>query len=367
MMLWMILAVLTSLVLAAILWPLYRLSANKHGPEAQGLAVYRDQLAELAGDEARGLISSTEAHAARNEISRRLISAASSSAHTLPTSQSWSRIAAMVCLLVIPALSLSVYLRQGRPDLPGVPHAQRIAGAVANADLAALIVRVERHLAEQPGDTEGWRVLASAYRSLGRFGDAAAAFSRVLSLSPPSAALHADLGEALTQDAEGLVTEAAVKAFDEALRLDPGNEKAQFFRALAHRQDGAVDLAVKQWQGLLASAPADAPWRSVVEAEIAKAGMGAVGPELSAEQLAAGSSMAPEERLAMIRSMVDGLARRLAEDGSDLNGWLRLAQARLVLGEPDAARRVLDEARNALEGNVAALARIEEMRKSLAQ
>lgn len=47
----------------------------------------------------------------------------------------------------------------------------------------------------------------------------------------------------------------------------------------------------------------------------------------------------------MIRSMVDGLERKLAADGADLDGWLRLIRARGVLGEADKARQSYDTAR----------------------
>ncbi|MDP9137941.1 MAG: c-type cytochrome biogenesis protein CcmI, partial [Pseudomonadota bacterium] len=307
-MLWVVFAIVTLLVLAAIVWPFFRWPAQASGSEPYGLAVYRDQLAELEADEASRLISPGEAEAARNEVSRRLLAAASAPAS--PAAASSSRAVAIACALTIPVLAFAVYLVQGRPDLPGVPYAERIASAVANNDIVALMVRVEAHLAERPDDVDGWRAIAPAYRALGRYDDAAKAFARILSLSQPSAALHADLGEALTQGARGLVTGDAVKAFDEALRLDPENVKARFFRALAHQQDGASDVAVSQWQALLASAPAGAPWRDAVEAELARAQMGTVAPELSQEQLAANQSLSPEDRLAMIRSMVDGLAQR---------------------------------------------------------
>ena len=67
----------------------------------------------------------------------------------------------------------------------------------------------------------------------------------------------------------------------------------------------------------------------------------------------------------LIASMVDGLAQRLARDGSDLDGWLKLARARLVLGEPDKAQDALDRASALFAGNAQALARIEELRQEI--
>ena len=47
--------------------------------------------------------------------------------------------------------------------------------------------------------------------------------------------------------------------------------------------------------------------------------------------------MSAEEQQAMIRSMVQRLADRLAENPDDRAGWLRLARAYEVLGETEKA------------------------------
>jgi cytochrome c-type biogenesis protein CcmH len=53
--------------------------------------------------------------------------------------------------------------------------------------------------------------------------------------------------------------------------------------------------------------------------------------------------MTPEQRAAMIRGMVEKLDARMTADGSDPLGWLRLAQARAVLGETDRARAAYEK------------------------
>jgi cytochrome c-type biogenesis protein CcmH len=53
----------------------------------------------------------------------------------------------------------------------------------------------------------------------------------------------------------------------------------------------------------------------------------------------------------MIRSMVDGLAAKLAQDPNDVDGWLRLGRSQLVLGEPDKAVDSYRRARELAPGN----------------
>ena len=64
-------------------------------------------------------------------------------------------------------------------------------------------------------------------------------------------------------------------------------------------------------------------------------------PKISRTDVSASITMAgaaPEDRQAMIRSMVDRLASRLATQPDDVEGWSRLGRSYLVLNEPDKAR-----------------------------
>jgi cytochrome c-type biogenesis protein CcmH len=66
----------------------------------------------------------------------------------------------------------------------------------------------------------------------------------------------------------------------------------------------------------------------------------------------------------MIRGMVERLAARLQQDGSDVDGWLRLLRSYMVLGEADKARAAAAEARNALKDDADKLRRLDEGAKS---
>jgi cytochrome c-type biogenesis protein CcmH len=64
--------------------------------------------------------------------------------------------------------------------------------------------------------------------------------------------------------------------------------------------------------------------------------------------VAAAQDMTPEARQQFVQAMVERLASRLREDGSDVDGWLRLLRAYMVMGERDKARAAANEAREAL-------------------
>src|SRR5947199_9701466 len=118
MALWLVLALMTAAAIFAVLWPLGRVRT----PVAAGndVAVYRDQLDEIARDRAAGLIGEAEAEAARVEVSRRLIAAADA-VHgdpSVPGGRLRRRIAAVVALIVIPVFAAGLYLTLGAPECP---------------------------------------------------------------------------------------------------------------------------------------------------------------------------------------------------------------------------------------------------------
>ena len=75
--------------------------------------------------------------------------------------------------------------------------------------------------------------------------------------------------------------------------------------------------------------------------------------------------MKPDEQNQMIAGMVSRLADRLKQDGSDVEGWLRLLRAYKVLGDRDKALAAVAEARRALAAEPGKLRRIDELVKEL--
>jgi cytochrome c-type biogenesis protein CcmH len=372
MTLWLAFALMTAAAIFAVLWPLSRSRAARSGSD---VAVYRDQLDEISRDRAVGLIGEAEADAARIEVSRRLIAAGDVQAGAAPANPQavlWRRrAAALIALLFVPLAAGTLYLWHGSPQLPGAPLAARFAGG-HDSSILALIAKVEAHLERNPNDARGWEVLAPVYLRLGRFDDAVKARRNALHLGGETAQRQADLGEALVAAANGIVTVEAKQAFDRAVALDPADPKSRFYVGLAAQQDGDTAKAAGIWQALLKDAPADAPWAATVRQALAGIGRaptespaiaGTAAP--SADDFAAASNMSEAQRGEMVRGMVARLADRLKQDGSDVEGWLRLVRAYMVLDERDKAAQAIGDARRALSNEPDKLRRVEKLGESL--
>jgi cytochrome c-type biogenesis protein CcmH len=361
MALWFPLALMTAAAVFIVLWPLGR--ARLATASGGDLAVYRDQMRELERDRAAGLIGSAEADAARIEISRRLLAAADAQGQAPAASLApWRRrFIAVAALIALPFGAVALYLALGFPGLPDQPLAARALGP-ENRSIAALVAQVEDRLERNPQDGRGWEVLGPVYMRLGRFDDAVKARRNAVRLLGASPTREADLGEALVAAANGVVTAEAKAAFDRALALDARDPRAKFFAGLAAQQDGKNAEAAAIWHDLLAHAPADAPWANMVRQSLARlenATPQPAAPGPSAADVAAAADMSPQARVQMVRGMVERLAERLTRDGSDLDGWVRLVRAYLVLGEDERARGAAADARRALAGDPDKLRRLD--------
>jgi len=366
MALWFVFALMTAAAIFAVLWPLSRREQTAGGSD---IAVYRDQLDEITRDRAAGLIGEAEAEAAKIEVSRRLLAAADAAEAEISAGNSvWRlRAVAIAALVLLPAGAVALYLSIGSPSMPGEPLASRQQAANENRPIESLIAQAEDHIARNPDDGRGWEVLAPVYSRLGRFNDAARAWHNAIRLNGSSASREADLGEALVAASNGVVTIEAKAAFDRALTLDANDAKSRFYNGMAADQDGKHDVAVAIWRDMLAKAPPGAPWVEVVRAAIARVAVASMPntPGPSAEDVATATQMKPDEQNQMIAGMVARLADRLKQDGSDINGWLRLLRAYTVLGERNKAAAAAADARRAMASDPDKLRRIDELVKEL--
>ncbi|MBW9064202.1 c-type cytochrome biogenesis protein CcmI [Rhizobium herbae] len=353
MLFWILVAILTAAVAAVLLLPLLRAAAGAEVPQSHDVEVYRDQLEELKRDEKNGLISGEDAQFARAEVARRLLAAteAVKAAGPAEPARRSNRMAQIAVVLALPAIGLCLYLRTGNPDLPDAPLAARLANP--GDDMNILIARAEQQLVANPEDGAGWDVLAPIYYRSGRIEDAAAAFRNALRILGPTPARLGGYAESLIALSGGLITNEAQEALQKSLAIEPNDPRAQFYLALALKQEGKAPEALAAFQEIIKASPADAPWLPLVNEHIAslKAGGAAASAEQpgtalgnpTADDVAAAQTMNAGDRTAMIEGMVASLAEKLKNDPKNFDGWMRIIRSYSVLGQKDKAAEALKQ------------------------
>jgi len=224
------------------------------------------------------------------------------------------------------AIGLGVYGFLGQPQL-----ALHSLTGPSKTDYPSLIAMLAQRMPNRPGDVQGWTLLGQGYLTLGNADQAQKALAHAVEAEKAEQGgadpqLLSTYGEAMTEAAGG-VSKDAEDVFKQVLAQDPRNLVARYYTGLALATRGDKAQALQLWEGVLADAPANTPWR------------GALIDQVAALKASAGGG-APNPQ-----AMVQQLADRLQSSPNDLDGWLRLIRAYAVLGNKDKAAQALTTAR----------------------
>ena len=163
------------------------------------------------------------------------------------------------------------YAMQGRPGLAGSP-------ARGLAEQRHLPLAKARHeMLGQFTASERWLIIADSYAARGKTEDAVGLVQSGLREHPGDYVLWVGLGNALVDHA-GVITPAAEFAYSRAAKLAPWSPAPPFFRGVALLRSGERDAALETWKAVLASAPAEAGWRPMVEDGVAMIERGSARP-----------------------------------------------------------------------------------------
>jgi cytochrome c-type biogenesis protein CcmH len=352
------------------------------------LKVYRDQLAEVERDVARGVIPHEDAERARTEISRRILAADGSRSSAAPQNAP-NRILIGALGILLGAGSVALYLWIGQPGYGDLALKDRIAFAEQmrenrpsqqaavdslppfvpqenlSDEFVTLMERLRETVAGRPDDLQGYMLLAQNEARMGNFAAAAAAQENLLRIKAESVTAEdiADYGELLVMAAGGYVSPEAETAFRAALARDETDGRSRYYIGLMMIQTGRPDITFRLWDGLLRRGPADADWIEPILAQIETvaqlAGVNYTVPAIgtgdargpSAEDIENAGQMTPAERMEMIGGMVEGLSNRLATEGGPPQDWARLITSLAIMGNPDQALAVYTNAMEVFAGD----------------
>lgn len=374
MLFWIICCVLSLAIAAMIITPMLRPpQAETDDPQ---VALYKAQLAEVERDVAREVLAPDEAERAKAEIARRLI-AASKQEHSAGTSPI-SIPAALATAVIVVAAAGGTYYTIGAPGYGDLPLKTRIARGNearenrpsqeafeaaapildppdAPDDYLASVEQLRTIVPMRGDDLQGWELLAHHESQLRNYAAAADAQARVIEIKGNGATVsdlsrQADL---LVAAADGLISHETEEVVRRLLNMDPDNIAGRYYLGALYDQTDRPDRALQLWRSILeAGATEDfhiALARRQVEMTAVRAGTSYTPPPettLSIDDTLNADDMDPIARAEMISGMISGLADRLATQGGPVTQWARLIVSYSVVGEVEAAREVLAEARD---------------------
>jgi cytochrome c-type biogenesis protein CcmH len=251
---WIICAALMLIAVLFVAIPLWRGTSKNNAVvrDAANLEILRDQIAEMDTDLKNGLLTPELHEQGKRELQARLLEEVgdtqggevSNKPHPL-------KITAVALAVLLPLLSVGLYLKIGNPDAFQSPH-----GAFAMAHTQDDLKMLEDKVAKNPNDPEALVILARSYVELGRYADGSRIYESLVKIIPDEPILWADYADALGMTHNSLQG-APTKLLERALELNPNNEKALALSGSAAMERGDYAIAVRNWEKLLKLLPAE--------------------------------------------------------------------------------------------------------------
>jgi cytochrome c-type biogenesis protein CcmH len=244
-------ALLVIIPLAYVLLPLWR--GAKGAPTSAerkeaNLAIFRDQLAELEREKEEGGLAEVDFEQAQRELRRRLLEEIpADSDDTVAAVAGSSRKTALVIALLVPLLAAGTYLLIGKPQALS-PLATMPPGQMTPEKIQGMVASLGERLKSNPGDAQGWLMLARSYKSLGRNAEAAEAYGKGESAMEGDPDLLTDYADLLAMLAGGSLDGKPLALINKALHADPDHVLALWLAGTAAYNRRDYPDAVIFWE-----------------------------------------------------------------------------------------------------------------------
>ena len=373
--LWIGMAVLTLVAIGFVFWPLLshqRLARSEAVQrQQQNIDIFRERLAELEFERDQGTLAADEFATLKLELERNLlIDAEEMNVQAPPRTRVGQAqlITATLLALLIPAAALGLYNHLGRADDLAVALSMPSGGGESEMTLEEAIAGLERELAANPENLEGWYLLANTRMNLGQFPAGAEALHKVLELLPREAPQYprvmGQLAQALYFAHEGQMTDEVRDQIQATLAMDPDEVSALGLLGIDAFERQDFKAAIEHWNRALAGADGQA-------AESLRSGIERARAELEARGEAV-PEMAPavQAEVKLQVSLAAELADRVQPDqvvfiyARPVGGRMPLAAARYQVSDLplelvlDDSMAMMPQARLSLHDQVEVGARI---------
>ncbi|CAI8817490.1 MULTISPECIES: c-type cytochrome biogenesis protein CcmI [Pseudomonas] len=285
---WLAAGLLLLVALSFLLIPVLRgrRAQQEEDRTALNVALYQERVAELAAQQAAGVLDAEQFGKGRDEAARELLADTEGA-----EPQRLGRLGKPLPLLaavLVPLMGLGLYLHFGASEQ--VELTQQFAKAPQSME--EMTRRLELAVKAQPDSAEGLYFLGRAYMAQERPGDAAKVFERAVAVAGREPELLGQWAQAL-YFANNKQWNAQTQALtDEALKADPNEVTSLGLLGIAAFESEHYQQAIGYWNRLLAQLPEGDASRAALQggieraSEKLKAGEGKAAPAV-AEQATA--------------------------------------------------------------------------------
>lgn len=232
---------------------------------ALNVALYQERVAELAAQQAAGVLDEAQMTKGRDEAARELL--ADTEGAEAPRQGHLGKALPLLAAVLVPLMALGLYLHFGAADK--VALTQEFAEAPKSME--EMTTRLERVVQAQPDSAEAMYFLGRAYMAEQRPADAARTFERAVALAGRQPELLGQWAQALYFAADKQWSPQLQALTDEALKADPNEVTSLGLRGIAAFEGERYQEAIDYWKRLLAQLPEGDASRDALQGGIDRA------------------------------------------------------------------------------------------------
>ncbi|MND28600.1 Formate-dependent nitrite reductase complex subunit NrfG [compost metagenome] len=264
---WLSAGLLLLAALSFLLIPILRGRGRQQEEDrtALNVALYQERVAELAAQQAAGVLDEAQMAKGRDEAARELL--ADTEGAEAPRQGHLGKALPLLAALLVPLLALGLYLHFGAADK--VELTQEFAEAPKSME--EMTARLERVVQAQPDSAEAVYFLGRAYMAEQRPADAARTFERAVTLAGRQPELLGQWAQALYFAADKKWSPQLQALTDEALKADPNEVTSLGLRGIAAFEGERYQEAIDYWKRLLAQLPEGDASRAALQGGIDRA------------------------------------------------------------------------------------------------
>ncbi|KIC84030.1 c-type cytochrome biogenesis protein CcmI [Pseudomonas sp. C5pp] len=264
---WLSAGLLLLAALSFLLIPILRGRGRQQEEDrtALNVALYQERVAELAAQQAAGVLDEAQMAKGRDEAARELL--ADTEGAEAPRQGHLGKALPLLAALLVPLLALGLYLHFGAADK--VELTQEFAEAPKSME--EMTARLERVVQAQPDSAEAVYFLGRAYMAEQRPADAARTFERAVALAGRQPELLGQWAQALYFAADKKWSPQLQALTDEALKADPNEVTSLGLRGIAAFEGERYQEAIEYWKRLLAQLPEGDASRAALQGGIDRA------------------------------------------------------------------------------------------------
>jgi len=264
---WLSAGLLLLAALGFLLIPILRGRSRQQEEDrtALNVALYQERVAELAAQQAAGVLDATQLANGRDEAARELL--ADTEGAEAPRQGHLGKVLPLLAAVLVPAMALGLYLHFGAADK--VELTQEFAAAPKSME--EMTTRLERAVQAQPDSAEGLYFLGRAYMAEQRPAEAAKAYERAVALAGRQPELLGQWAQAQYFAANKQWSPQVQALTDEALKADPNEVTSLGLRGIAAFEGERYQEAIDYWKRLLAQLPEGDASRAALQGGIDRA------------------------------------------------------------------------------------------------